>query len=63
MFQIWYVMVFGRKSAPVKPPAPGVEEILEDLATAGPSDPVFLLVPGIQDVVGHQVQTVPWLVT
>ena len=40
-------MVFGRKSAPVKPKPPGVEEILEDLSKAAPSDPLFTLVPSV----------------
>ena len=41
------VMVFGRKSAPVKPKPPGVDEILEDLSKAAPSDPLFSLVPSV----------------
>ena len=40
-------MVFGRKSAPVKPKPPGVEEILEDLSKAAPTDPLFTLVPSV----------------
>ena len=40
-------MVFGRKAAPVKPKPPGVEEILEDLSKAAPTDPLFTLVPSV----------------
>lgn len=45
-------MVFGRKSAPVKPSPPTVEEILEDLAAARPEDPVYTLNPSVtRDIV------------
>ena len=48
-------MVFGRKSAPVKPKPPGVEEILEDLSKAGPTDPLFTLVPSVaKDLIAEE---------
>ena len=48
-------MVFGRKSAPVKPKPPGVEEILEDLSTAAPTDPLFTLVPSVaKDLIAEE---------
>ena len=49
------VMVFGRKSAPVKPKSPGVEDILEDLSKASPTDPLFTLVPSVaQDLIAEE---------
>ena len=49
------VMVFGRKSAPVKPKPPGVEEILEDLSKAEPTDPLFTLVPSVaKDLIAEE---------
>ena len=49
------VMVFGRKSAPVKPKPPGVDEILEDLSKAAPIDPLFSLVPNVaKDLVSNE---------
>lgn len=51
-------MVFGRKSAPVKPQPPGVEDILEDLAKAPVDDPLFALVPSLaRDVVEEDEDT------
>ena len=48
-------MVFGRKSAPVKPKPPGVEEILEDLSKAAPIDPLFTLVPSVaKDLIAEE---------
>ena len=51
-------MVFGRKSAPVKPKPPGVEEILEDLSKASPTDPLFTLVPSVAKdlIAGEEVE-------
>ena len=49
------MMVFGRKSAPVKPKPPGVEEILEDLSKAEPTDPLFTLVPSVaKDLIAEE---------
>ena len=49
------MMVFGRKSAPVKPKPPGVEEILEDLSKAAPTDPLFTLVPSVaKDLIAEE---------
>merc|ERR1719445_43112 len=51
-------MVFGRKSAPVKPQPPGVEEILQDLSRATAFDPVYTLVPSLaRDVVEEETET------
>ena len=48
-------MVFGRKSAPVKPKPPGVEEILENLSKAAPTDPLFTLVPSVaKDLIAEE---------
>ena len=38
-------MVFGRKAAPAKPTPPTVDQILEDLKSAEPDDPVYTLNP------------------
>lgn len=38
-------MVFGRKTAPAKPSPPTVDQILEDLKSAEPDDPVYTLNP------------------
>jgi len=44
-------MVFGRKKSlvPTRPVPPNIDQILEDLKSAGPEDPVFLLNPGLTE--------------
>jgi len=44
-------MVFGRKKSivPTRPVPPNIDQILEDLKSAGAEDPVFLLNPGLTE--------------
>ena len=53
-------MVFGRKAAPAKPSPPTIDQILEDLKSAEPDDPVYTLNPTLtSDIIEEDPESEP----